>query len=245
MSRVLSISPNSSASPPISAHLMTVLHLHPGFLLPLPHTLDQSNPVGLGGWLPCHLTAHRVLLPCISLGPHEPCKAALVLPARHPAWALLLWVLVGVAIQSLSLVQLLVTPQTVACQAPLSMGFPRQEYWGGLPFPSPGDLPDPGSKPGSNLGLLHWQAESLPLNHWAACLSYTWSQMQTLSHSEILVLRPEAQIRGRRGALLCSEPCQHLSSCCFYDDCSCSSLGMFIVPRQQEWTSFFTWKLDL
>ena len=36
-----------------------------------------------------------------------------------------------------------VTPWTVACQAPLSMGFPRQEYWRGLPFPSPGDLPDP------------------------------------------------------------------------------------------------------
>ena len=35
----------------------------------------------------------------------------------------------------------------VARQAPLSMGFPRQEYWGGLPFPSPGDLPDPGIKP--------------------------------------------------------------------------------------------------
>ena len=35
-------------------------------------------------------------------------------------------------------------PGTVAHQAPLSMGFPRQEYWSGLPFPSPGDLPDPG-----------------------------------------------------------------------------------------------------
>ena len=37
----------------------------------------------------------------------------------------------------------------VACQAPLSMGFSRQEHWSGLPFPSPGDLPDPGSEPGS------------------------------------------------------------------------------------------------
>ena len=41
------------------------------------------------------------------------------------------------------------TLSTVAHQAPLSMGFPRQEYWGGLPFPSPGDLPDPGIKPRS------------------------------------------------------------------------------------------------
>ena len=40
-----------------------------------------------------------------------------------------------------------VTPWTVAHQASLFMGFPKQEYWSGLPFPSPGDLPDPGTKP--------------------------------------------------------------------------------------------------
>ena len=38
---------------------------------------------------------------------------------------------------------------SVACQAPLSIGFSRQEYWSGLPFPSPGDFPDPGIEPGS------------------------------------------------------------------------------------------------
>ena len=43
----------------------------------------------------------------------------------------------------------LVTPWTVACQAPLSMEFPRQEYWSGLPFPSPGHLPSPGVEPKS------------------------------------------------------------------------------------------------
>jgi len=53
------------------------------------------------------------------------------------------------------------TPWTAAHQAPLSMGFPRQEYWSGLPFPSPRDLPDPGSNP----SLMHWQADSLPLSH--------------------------------------------------------------------------------
>ena len=47
-------------------------------------------------------------------------------------------------VYSLSHVRLFVTPGTVACQAPLSMGFPSQEYWSGLLFPSPGDLPDPG-----------------------------------------------------------------------------------------------------
>ena len=51
--------------------------------------------------------------------------------------------------KSLSRVQLFATPWTVAYQAPPSMGFSRQEYWSGLPFPSPGDLPDPGIEPRS------------------------------------------------------------------------------------------------
>ena len=50
--------------------------------------------------------------------------------------------------KSLSRGWLFVTPWTVAYQAPLSMGFSRQEYWSGLPFPSPGDLPDPGIESG-------------------------------------------------------------------------------------------------
>ena len=49
-----------------------------------------------------------------------------------------------VIVQSLSHVQDFATPRTVAQQAPLSMGFSRQEYWSRLPFPSPGDLPDTG-----------------------------------------------------------------------------------------------------
>ena len=56
---------------------------------------------------------------------------------------------VKVCVKSLSRVWLFVTPWTVAYQAPLSMGFSRQEYWSGLPFPSPGDLPNPGVKPRS------------------------------------------------------------------------------------------------
>ena len=49
-------------------------------------------------------------------------------------------------VKSLSHVRLFVTPWTVACQAPPSMGFPRQEYWSGVPLPSPRDLPNPGIK---------------------------------------------------------------------------------------------------
>ena len=54
-----------------------------------------------------------------------------------------------VCVKSLSHVRLFVTPWTVAHQAPLSMGLSRQDNWNGLPFLPPGDLPDPGIKPGS------------------------------------------------------------------------------------------------
>ena len=53
-------------------------------------------------------------------------------------------------------------PWTVACQAPLSLGFSRQEDWSGVPFPSPGDLLNQRSNP----RLLHWQEDSLPRSPW-------------------------------------------------------------------------------
>ena len=53
------------------------------------------------------------------------------------------------------------SPWTVACQVLLSMRFPRQEYWSGLPFPSPVDLPNP------DRTYLHWQVDSLPPSHQA------------------------------------------------------------------------------
>ena len=61
-------------------------------------------------------------------------------------------------VKLLSLVQLFVTLWTVAYKAPQSMEFSRQEYWSGLPFPSPGDLPNPGIKPRSSA----LQAAALP-----------------------------------------------------------------------------------
>ena len=51
--------------------------------------------------------------------------------------------------KSLSRVRLFATPWTLAYQAPPSLGFSRQDYWTGVPFPSPGDLPNPGIEPGS------------------------------------------------------------------------------------------------
>ena len=63
----------------------------------------------------------------------------------------------GLVIKSFST---LVTPWTIALQAPLSMGFPRQEYQSELPFPSPRDLPNPGIEP-----VSPWQEDSLSLSH--------------------------------------------------------------------------------
>ena len=83
-------------------------------------------------------------------------------------------------VKSLSRVRLFVTPWTVAYQAPPSMGFSRQEYWSGLPFPSPGNLPDLGIEPGSpalqadaltsappGIGIPHF-----PVLHFAALCRY-------------------------------------------------------------------------
>ena len=84
--------------------------------------------------------------------------------------------------QSLSRVRLFVTPWTVPHQAPPSIEFSRQEYWNGLPFPSPGDLPDPGIKTGSP-GL---QADVLPFEPPGNS-----SKSGPLIHPTLSLLRPE------------------------------------------------------
>ena len=70
--------------------------------------------------------------------------------------------------------QLFVTPWTVARQAPLSMGFPRPEYWSGLPYPLPGDLSHPGIKPTSPPSP-ELQVDSLLLSHWGSSLKLDMS----------------------------------------------------------------------
>ena len=70
-------------------------------------------------------------------------------------------VCVCVCVHVLSHVQFFVNPRTVARQAPLSMGFPRQEYWSGLAFPTAGDLPNPRMEPMSPA----FQADSVLLSH--------------------------------------------------------------------------------
>ena len=73
------------------------------------------------------------------------------------------------------------TPWTIACQSPLSMGFPRQEYWSRLPFPSPRDLSDPGIEPGSPA----LQADSLP-TELRLGESLKMRQFNPMSDSEII-----------------------------------------------------------
>ena len=67
-----------------------------------------------------------------------------------------------VKVKLLGRVRLFVTPWTVARQAPLSMGILQARNWSGLPYPTPGDLPDPGIEPGSPA----LQADSLPAELW-------------------------------------------------------------------------------
>ena len=78
-------------------------------------------------------------------GLEDPLEKEMATHSSILAWEIR-WTEEPVGLQSVhcfSCVQLFVTPWTIACQAPLSIGFPRQEYWSGLPFPSPGDLPNP------------------------------------------------------------------------------------------------------
>ena len=80
--------------------------------------------------------------------------------------------------KSLSHVQLFSTPWTIARQAPLSMGFSRQEYWSGLPFPSPGDLPDSGIEPEFPAGQadpLPSEPPGEPLRGWGKPIFYSVS----------------------------------------------------------------------
>ena len=114
---------------------------------------------------------------------------------------------VGVKVKSLSRVQLFATPWTAASQAPPSMGFSRQEYWSGLLFPSPEDLPNSGTEPGSPA----LQADALPskatreawcqlVYQFSTYLSSTWSEVKWSRSVVSNSLRPH---RLQPARLLC------------------------------------------
>ena len=98
------------------------------------------------------------------------------------------------AYQSFGHVRLFVTPWTVAHQAPLSMGFLRQNYWSGWPFPSPGNLPNPGTEPGSSA----FQADSSP--SWPPGnpqLSWVGPNQDTATTVFIIILLVICQIKNK------------------------------------------------
>ena len=97
---------------------------------------NQNTHTGLGRQRDCYSAKH-----CLLWQRNRKVKMG-------PKWLRTLET-VRVRVKLLSRVRLFATPWTVAYQAPPTMGFSRQEYWSGLPFPSPGDLPDPGIKPRS------------------------------------------------------------------------------------------------
>ena len=116
-------------------------------------------PMNIQGWFPLGLTL-------LAVQESSPAPGGLRLSLILYSWINLLYPpgklinseLLFSSVQSLSHVRLFVTPWTVARQAPLSMGFSRQEYWSELPFPSPGDLLNSGTEPRSP----DLQADSVP-----------------------------------------------------------------------------------
>ena len=86
------------------------------------------------------------------------------------------------------LCQTLATPWTVTCQASLSMGFSREEYWNGLPFPSPKDLPDPGIELGSP--AFHGVAKSrTQLSEFTFTFHFHALEKEMATHSSVLAWR--------------------------------------------------------
>ena len=122
-------------------------------MLPCPcDSLGKNTGVGCHFLLQCMKvkSEREVTQSCLTLSDPMDCSPPgssihRIFQARVLKWGAIAFSSVSHSIVS----QLFETPWTAACQAPLSMGFSRQEYWSGLPFPSPGDLPDLGIETGS------------------------------------------------------------------------------------------------
>ena len=119
-----------------------------------------------------------------------------------------------------SRVQLFATLQTIARQAPLSMGFPRQEYWSGFPFPSPGDLPNPGTEPISLMSSAMagrffttsatWKAQDIlpqiiincsvtqAISRHVSWIPMTWLRMKKLMHQFLSTICANLSVQTNR-----------------------------------------------
>ena len=129
-----------------------------------------------------------------------------------------------------SRVRLCATPWTVAHQAPLSMGFSREEYWSRLPFPPPGDLPDPGIKPTSPA----LQADSVLCKQcpWSFLPEERWSL--SIPFPCLVLLGSSSQLAGclapARPRKSCLLPCVHRAASCV--PISCCKEGATVSKKQ-------------
>ena len=139
--------------------------------LNIPHAYHAVTPQCLCTWCPCNFSLPAETLPnlkgqyqCPPFLAQQLCLTNIIsfLSTCHTLPSV-----IGCCLVTQSCLTL-VSPRTAALQAPLSMRFPRQEYWSGLPFPFPRGLPNVEIKP----HLLHWQADSLPLSHPRSPLSF-------------------------------------------------------------------------
>ena len=111
--------------------------------------------------------------------------------------------------QLLSSLRLFEPPWTVARQAPLPMGFPRQEYQSGLPLLSPGDLPDPGIEPGSPA----LQAVSLPIEPRGKMKNLNNYQRKTVTHLLILKLLSLHKCAKSKNFKKIQRHCENIFTC--------------------------------
>ena len=99
-------------------------------------------------------------------------------------------------VKSLSRVWVFATPWTAACQAPPSMGFSRQEYWSGVPFPSPGDLPNPGIEPRSPTLQADALTSEPPGNLFIIWNFLSWQKRQTRDLTCLLCCSISSALNG-------------------------------------------------
>ena len=160
------------------------------FIIDYGHYLNQ-------GWEPSH-----ILVPL-------PTYFSLPLPLPHASTDTLSVTIGSIAfsrseVKSLSHVQLFVTPWTVAHQAPLSMGFSRQEYWSGLPFPSPGIFPTQESNPGllQSYGFSSSQVWMWELDYKESWVLKNWCFWTVVLEKTLESLRqqgdPTSQFKGNQ-----------------------------------------------
>ena len=139
--------------------------------------LSQSLPAG--SFHKPLILLHQRVMGLVNLKTQENCLAPFGSNNTHLSIVLVL-------VYSLSCGQLSAMPWTLTSKAPLSVGFPRQEYWGQLPFPSPREVPYPGIEPASPVSPA-LQEDSLPLSHQGNPYNKIM-QMKSLAYSLIYTM---------------------------------------------------------